>query len=93
MRSGIAFQRGDEIARNNRAELFRHLYISCKLLTETVLYTMIHLMTTGEAEMTELTILALIGLAAYILGFKMGHAVGMNDGLRRAHEMMNKAHR
>ena len=34
-----------------------------------------------------------LALIMFILGTRLGHAVGVNDGLRRAHDIMDEAHR
>ena len=37
--------------------------------------------------------LLVTGLACFILGFKMGQAVGINDGLRRAQQLMDEVYK
>ncbi len=44
--------------------------------------------------MIDITIGALLitSLVCFVAGFKLGHAVGMNDGIRRAHDIMDEVH-
>ena len=43
--------------------------------------------------MIDISIIVVGGLFCFVLGWHLGHAVGVNDGLRRAHDIFDEVHR
>lgn len=74
------------------------MFISCTVIDRkgTVHYIpdMYNNWTEKGIEMIDITIGALFitSLVCFVAGFKLGRAVGMNDGIRRAHNIMDEVH-
>ena len=46
-----------------------------------------------EINLIELALGFIAGVVVFAMGWKLGHAVGFNDGLRRAHDIIDEVHR